>query len=80
MLLRACGLKLPEHHFNVDNIYVFEPLPYVKNMYYMDVNLYRYYIGREGQSVNEEIMISRIDQQIRVNKIMIDYTISAELP
>lgn len=72
-LLRDCGLKLPEHTFYVDNLFVFEPLPYVKNMYYMDVNFYRYYIGREGQSVNENVMISRIDQQIKVNKIMVDY-------
>lgn len=72
-LLRECGLELPEHTFYVDNLYVFEPLPFVKNMYYLDVNLYRYYIGRGDQSVNEEVMISRIDQQIRVNKIMIDY-------
>ncbi len=72
-LLRECGLKLPEHTFYVDNLYVFEPLPYVKNMYYLDVNFYRYYIGRADQSVNEEIMIGRIDQQIKVNKIMIDY-------
>ena len=72
-LLEECGLKLPKHTFYVDNLYVFEPLPYVKRMYYLDVNLYRYYIGREGQSVNEEIMISRIDQQIKVNKIMMDY-------
>ncbi|MCI9189655.1 MAG: glycosyltransferase family 2 protein [Lachnospiraceae bacterium] len=74
-LLQECGLKLPEHTFYVDNIYVFEPLPYVRNMYYMDVNLYRYYIGREDQSVNEEIMISRIDQQIQVNKVMMDYMV-----
>ena len=72
-LLRECGLKLPEHTYYVDNLYVFEPLPYVKNMYYLDVNFYRYYIGREGQSVNEDIMIGRIDQQITVNKLMIDY-------
>ena len=38
----------------------------------MDVDLYRYYIGREDQSVNEKVMIGRIDQQIKVNKIMID--------
>lgn len=72
-MLKECGLKLPEHTFYVDNIFVFEPLPYVKNMYYMDVNFYRYYIGREDQSVNEKVMISRVDQQLRVNKIMIDY-------
>lgn len=72
-LLRECGLKLPEHTFYVDNLFVYEPLPYVKTMYYLDVNFYRYYIGREGQSVNEQVMISRIDQQILVNKIMLDY-------
>ncbi|MBQ7925516.1 MAG: glycosyltransferase family 2 protein [Lachnospiraceae bacterium] len=72
-LLRDCGLRLPEHTFYVDNIYVYEPMLYVKNMYYLDVDFYRYYIGREGQSVNEGIMISRIDQQLKVNKIMIDF-------
>ncbi len=75
-LLRECGLKLPEHTFYVDNIYVFEPLPFVRNMYYMDVNFYRYYIGRSDQSVNEQVMIGRIDQQIKVNKIMVDYFVS----
>lgn len=72
-LLRECGLKLPEHTFYVDNIFVFNPLPFVKTMYYLDVNFYRYYIGREDQSVNEQVMIGRIDQQIKVNKLMIDY-------
>lgn len=72
-LLRDCGLRLPEHTFYVDNLYVFEPLPAVKYMYYLDVNFYRYYIGRADQSVNEDIMISRIDQQLKVNRLMIDY-------
>ena len=72
-LLLECGLKLPEHTFYVDNLYVFEPLPYVRNMYYLDVNFYRYYIGRADQSVNEKVMTGRIDQQIRVNKRMVDY-------
>lgn len=74
-LLQESGIKLPEHTFYVDNLYVFYPLPFVKHIYYLDVNFYRYYIGREGQSVNESIMISRIDQQIRVNKLMIDYLV-----
>lgn len=74
-MLRECGLKLPEHTFYVDNLYVFKPLPYVTNMYYLDVNFYRYYIGRADQSVNEDVMISRIDQQLRVNKMMIDYLV-----
>ena len=75
-LLRECNLRLPENTFYVDNIFVFEPLPYVKNMYYLDVNFYRYYIGREDQSVNEQVMISRLDQQIRVNKLMVDFYVA----
>ena len=51
-LLRDCGLKLPENTFYVDNIFVFNPLPYVKTMYYMDVNFYRYFIGRADQSLS----------------------------
>ena len=38
----------------------------------MDEDFYRYYIGREDQSVNEKVMIKRIDQQIFVTKTMID--------
>lgn len=71
-LLRECGLKLPEHTFYVDNIYAFTPMQYVKTMYYLNMTFYRYFIGRSDQSVNEEVMIGRIDQQIRVTKIMID--------
>lgn len=72
-LLRQCGLALPKHTFYVDNIFVYQPLPHVKTMYYLNVNFYRYFIGREDQSVNENIMIGRIDQQIHVNKLMLDY-------
>ena len=72
-LLRDCKLELPKHTFYVDNLFAYQPLPSVKRMYYMDVNLYRYFIGRGDQSVNEKVMISRIDQQLRVNKLMVDY-------
>ncbi len=70
-VLRASGLKLPEHTFYVDNLFAFLPLPYVETMYYLNVDFYRYYIGREDQSVNEAVMIKRIDQQIKVNKLML---------
>lgn len=71
-LLKECGLELPKHTFYVDNVFVYVPLPYVKKMYYLDVDFYRYFIGREDQSVNEKVMIKRIDQQIKVNKIMVE--------
>ena len=71
-VLRQCGMVLPKHTFYVDNIFVYQPLPYVKSMYYMDLDLYRYFIGRADQSVNESVMIGRVDQQLRVTRHMID--------
>ena len=56
-LLRECGLELPKHTFYVDNLLVYQPLMSVKTMYYMDENFYRYFIGREDQSVHEDVMI-----------------------
>ena len=70
-LLTDMGFKLPEHTFYVDNIFVYEPLPAVKTLYYLDVDFYGYYIGREDQSVNEKVMIGRVDQQIFITKHMI---------
>ena len=44
----------------------------LSNMYYLDTNFYRYFIGSDDQSVNETVMIRRIDQQLRVNKLMVN--------
>ncbi len=71
-VLRRSGLELPKHTFYVDNLYCSIPLASVETLMYMDVGLYHYFIGREGQSVQESTMIRRIDQQILVNKLMMD--------
>lgn len=71
-LLKGINLTLPKHTFYVDNIYVYKPFPYVRVMYYLDVDFYMYYTGREDQSVNQQVMMKRIDQQDRVNRIIFD--------
>ena len=71
-VLRASQVKLPEHCFYVDNIFVYVPLPFVRSIRYFNLDVYHYYIGREDQSVNEKIMLSRIDQQLRITRFMID--------
>ncbi len=71
-MLRDSGVELPKHTFYVDNIFVYQPLPFVKTLYYMDVDLYRYFIGRADQSVQQDVMVSRVDQQVRVTRIIID--------
>ncbi|RHP48511.1 glycosyltransferase family 2 protein [Clostridium sp. AF32-12BH] len=78
-MLKECGLELPKHTFYVDNIFVFQPLPYVKTFYYLDVNFYRYFIGRQDQSVNEQVMIGRIDQQLLVTRLMLGYYHDAKI-
>lgn len=69
VLLRS-GVKLPEHTFYVDNLFSYQPLPYVERIYYVDVDLYHYYLGREDQSVNENMLMKRIDQQIYVTELV----------
>lgn len=71
-MLQLSQMRLPKHTFYVDNIYVYYPLPHVRKIYYLDVDFYRYFIGREDQSVNEKNMIARVDQQIFVTKSMIE--------
>ena len=71
-VLRQCRIQLPKHTFFVDNIFAYKPLPYVKNICYLNLDLYHYFLGREDQSVNENMLMKRIDQQIKVTKIVSD--------
>ena len=81
-LLRECGLTLPKHTFYVDELYVYNPLPWVKKIWYLDADLYHYYIGREDQSVQEEILLKRIDQYLTVNRLLVSgvdpYTVASK--
>jgi len=68
--LRMCYVDLPEHTFYVDNVFAYIPLVYMQKPFYLDVNLYQYFIGREGQSINIDTAVSRYEQQIRVMLMM----------
>jgi glycosyltransferase involved in cell wall biosynthesis len=68
---RESGLKLPEHSFYVDNVYAYQPLPYTKYLYYINCDLYHYYIGRADQSVSAENLLKRIDQQVMVTRFLL---------
>ena len=71
-MLRESGMVLPEHTFYVDNIYAYQPLPHMKRIFYLNVNLYHYFIGRDDQSVNINNFTKRYDQQIRVMKLLLE--------
>lgn len=70
-MLRDIGIVLPEHTFYEDNLFAYQPLPNVKKLFYLDVDLYRYYIGRSDQSVNVENVVKRYDQQINITRLML---------
>ena len=70
-LLRECGMTLPKHTFYVDELYVYVPLKNVEKMYYLNVDFYHYFIGRDDQSVQEQVMIKRIDQALLVNRLLV---------
>lgn len=71
-LLRDCGLSLPKHTFYVDELYVYQPMTMVEKMLYLDEDLYHYFIGRDDQSVQEAVMIRRIDQALLVNRLLVE--------
>lgn len=70
-VLRDCGVELPHHTFYVDNIYAYVPLPYCKTLFYEDADVYRYHIGREDQSVNEQVMTKHYKEQLLITRTMI---------
>ena len=71
-VLIDCNLTLPEHTFYVDNLYAYIPLPCTHKVFYLDVDLYRYFIGRADQSITSENLFKRYDQQVLVWEKMVE--------
>ena len=72
-VLKKCEMRLPEHCFYVDSCFAYKPLRYVEKMYYMDIDFYRYYVGRPNQSVTFENMTKRYYMQLLVTKSILGY-------
>lgn len=66
--MRQWGEALPKHVFYEDNLMVYQTLPHVKKMYYLNTDLYRYWIGRPDQSVQSSILAKRYSHQILVTE------------
>ena len=70
--LRASDLVLPTGTPYTDSLLLLHPMPYVKRLRYLDVEPYFYAIGREGQSVDVEVIKAHIDQQLAITRRAID--------
>lgn len=65
-LLRDINYEQVEGIPYTDSQYSMIPLGFAKTMYYLDIPLYRYYIGRHEQSINLKVMIRNREAQLRV--------------
>ncbi|MCI2956859.1 glycosyltransferase family 2 protein [Agromyces atrinae] len=85
-VVRASQLKLPEHTFYVDSLFVLIPLAHTRRLYYSPETLYHYFIGRPDQSVDVDVMVRRVDQQLFVNRLALktlppsDAVMTGEIP
>ena len=70
-LLREHHYELPKHTFYEDNLYIYQPLPWVKTVLYLPRPLYGYTVGQANQSVSEKNLIARMDQNTRMITQMI---------
>lgn len=67
-VLDEAKVKLPKHVFYEDNLFIYLPMPYTKTIYYLDVDFYRYFIGRADQSVQIDQLINKSSHQVLVSK------------
>ena len=67
--MRKWNQRLPKHVFYEDNLMVYQTLPHVERMYYMNTDLYRYWIGRPDQSVQRSVMMKRYQHQLQVTEM-----------
>ena len=67
-LLKAWDEPLPRKIFYEDNLMICKNLPSVKKLYYFPKDLYRYWIGRPDQSVQEAAVTRRYTHQLTVSE------------
>ena len=76
-MLKQANFTLPKHRFYEDNVYVYLAVYYVKKIVYYPLPLYHYYVGREGQSINIDVLAERYQQQIdNMEQIALAYSYS----
>ena len=71
---------LPQHrvfgweetrHFRKGQYMLMHSVIYRTQLLRLDVDFYHYFIGRDDQSVQEQVMIRRIDQALLVNRLLV---------
>lgn len=71
-ILRKSGVHCPAHVSYEDNYYVYAALPFVEHISYVNVGLYQYLIGREGQSMANKTCIRKYHDYMVDGKLIFD--------
>lgn len=65
-LLRNIGYLQTEGISYTDQEWVYKPMYAIKSVTYLNLNLYQYLIGREGQTMDSNVMVKTIDHHEKV--------------
>ncbi|MEE0956035.1 MAG: glycosyltransferase family 2 protein [Eubacterium sp.] len=65
-ILKKMPMSIDENCFYVDAEYITYPIPWAETLYYDQRNLYRYRLGRSGQSMEIKSMQQRHNQHLNV--------------
>ncbi|MBD5423446.1 MAG: glycosyltransferase [Mycoplasma sp.] len=69
-LLRSINYKQVEGIYYSDSQYSVVPFSQAKLLYYINIPLYRYYIGRNDQSINIKTMVKNREHQKKVMEVI----------
>ena len=69
--LRKLNIRMPEHTFYEDNLYIYQPLAHTRRILYHHPPQYGYFVGREDQSINEKNILKRLDQMTNIARTQI---------
>ena len=71
-LLQNNNIKVTECFYS-DIEYDYLPIKYVRSFIFLPFSIYRYYIGREGQSVSPEGVTKHYEDHLHITKNVIDH-------
>ena len=79
-LLRDIHYTQTEGRSYTDQEWILLPMPYVKTLYYIPLDVYQYYIGREGQTMDAAVIKKSYPQLFAaLQRVMEEYSATVKL-
>ena len=78
-ILQEMNLRLQENTYYVDVEYILLPIPFVQTVLFLNIYLYKYFVGNSQQSIYIPTMVKRFEHHNRVIHRVIDSLFSTEL-